>query len=275
MNDRIYRKFVYAVLLLSILLFWGCEKEKEENSRSLTLFVAASLTEVIQEAAAEYQKTNNIPIAFNFGGSGALAQQLLASPKANLFISASQKWMYSVRDKNKVDAESIAPLMTNRLVIVAPIATKFEATEAQALAYLPLNHFFIGDPNYVPAGRYAKSWLEDEILPTGDSLWDRIQDRIVPASDVRAAMTQTLTQNEGVGIIYETDYQQFREEFRIICKQPENKGQQVQYFAGIVESTKNRKLAADFLRFLRSPTCSELFVRHGFHPIENPAEPTN
>ncbi|MCQ6430356.1 molybdate ABC transporter substrate-binding protein, partial [Vibrio parahaemolyticus] len=59
----------------------------------ITVFAAASLTNAMQDIAAEYKKEKNVDVVSSFASSSTLARQIEAGAPADLFISADQKWM--------------------------------------------------------------------------------------------------------------------------------------------------------------------------------------
>ncbi|EKS8601387.1 molybdate ABC transporter substrate-binding protein, partial [Salmonella enterica subsp. enterica serovar 4,[5],12:i:-] len=69
----------------------------------ITVFAAASLTNAMQDIAAEYKKEKNVDVVSSFASSSTLARQIEAGAPADLFISADQKWMDYAADKKAVD----------------------------------------------------------------------------------------------------------------------------------------------------------------------------
>jgi molybdate transport system substrate-binding protein len=57
----------------------------------------------------------------------------------------------------------------------------------------------VADPSHVPAGRYSKAALECL------GLWDKLSSRIIPTSDVRAALAAATTGSVDASIVYATD----------------------------------------------------------------------
>ncbi|SUG84209.1 molybdate-binding periplasmic protein [Salmonella enterica subsp. enterica serovar Havana] len=77
----------------------------------ITVFAAASLTNAMQDIAAEYKKEKNVDVVSSFASSSTLARQIEAGAPADLFISADQKWMDYAADKKSGgyhDARNIA-----------------------------------------------------------------------------------------------------------------------------------------------------------------------
>ena len=92
---------IWMVLSLLVLSVPGCGAGSSRSREELTIAVAASLTDVIQEVGERFVAERHVTLIYNFAASGALARQLLASPRADLFLSASERWM------DEVDWESV------------------------------------------------------------------------------------------------------------------------------------------------------------------------
>src|SRR3954447_16522212 len=68
-------------------------------SGTLTVFAAASLTDVFTHLGDELEKANpGLDVQFNFAGSSALATQLTQGAPADVFGSADQAQMTKVAD---------------------------------------------------------------------------------------------------------------------------------------------------------------------------------
>src|SRR6185369_15022584 len=57
-------------------------------AEELLVFAAASLTDVLRDLGASYEKTSHDTVTFNFGASGDLARQITAGAPADVFFSA-------------------------------------------------------------------------------------------------------------------------------------------------------------------------------------------
>jgi molybdate transport system substrate-binding protein len=90
-----------------------------ELSGTLTVFAAASLTDVFTELGDQLMADNpDLTVTFNFAGSSALATQITQGAPADVFASADETQMAKVEDaKLSVDAEVFAQ---NHLMIAVP-----------------------------------------------------------------------------------------------------------------------------------------------------------
>ena len=261
-NQYLFLITIFA--LLTALLGCGKNSEKAAETPSLTLFVAASLTDVLQEIGDAYSQNNSVDMVYNFAGSGALARQLLEVPRADLFLSASERWMDRVEEGNRLLSGSRYTLLSNSLVVIANKGADYEIASPTDLCGPSFRYISIGDPASVPAGRYARRWLESLQCPDGSSVWNRIENRVAPAPDVRAALAQVEGSVDVVGIVYRTDYIARQEAVRLVYELPVSKGPKIEYPVAVIKATESPDLARAFLEFLGGSTARVLFAEHGF-----------
>ena len=260
------KKTIGFCFLVCVFVLGACRKS-EQPVETLTLFVAASLTDVIQEIGDEYKKDHPVEIVYNFASSGALAQQLLASPRADLYLSASEKWMDAVEDGGKLRDGTRRTFLSNHLVVIANVKSEYAMDAPTELGSLPFRYLSIGDPASVPAGRYAKQWLSSVVSDDGGNLWDLVSDRVSPAPDVRSALIQVEGSVDVAGVVYETDYKARPEKLRLLYRVSTEEGPRISYSVAILDETKVTDLTQDFLDFLSTPEISELFGKHGFEAL--------
>jgi molybdate transport system substrate-binding protein len=137
-------------------------------------------------------------------------------------------------------------------VVVVPANSSFRVREPPDLLSLP--RVVLADPTAVPAGIYAKKWLEAE------GLWDRLNARLVPTLDVRAALAAVETEAAPAGIVYKTDARGSKR-VRVVYEVA-GKPEIVYSLARLSNSAKRG--AADFVRFLESREAAAVFQRYGF-----------
>ena len=209
--ERVVVTFLLAMTLVGC--FWDRESEEE-----VTVFAASSLNGSLQEIGRLFEETTGREIAFNFAGSNVLAQQIVASGGADIYFSADDRWMNFLEREGKIHSETRRDLLTNSLVaICAEDAEWNPVPNLSELAELDFNVLCVGDPDAVPAGRYARDWLSRGIR-NGSSIWDELKDRLSPATDAKAALAQALSRKDAVGIVYLTDYLDRKDEARLLLR---------------------------------------------------------
>ena len=108
-----------------VLLLAGCAGETGDGGsappveqRTLTVFAAASLTEVFTELEPRFEEVHpGVDVVFNFGASSDLAQQIVNGGPADLFAAANNSTMQTVVDAGLVEGEPTV-FATNGLEIV-------------------------------------------------------------------------------------------------------------------------------------------------------------
>jgi molybdate transport system substrate-binding protein len=154
----------------------------DQTPERINVAAASSLQDVMREIASRYEAETHEHVALNFGGSNILARQIRAGAPADVFIAADEK--------QQVNAIETRPLVANQLVVVS-VAPFHDLRELQRIA--------IGDPHAVPAGVYAREYLERE------KLWDAIEPKLIPMENVRAALAAVDNGSVDAAFVYRTD----------------------------------------------------------------------
>jgi molybdate transport system substrate-binding protein len=249
----------------------GCSPAPESGPesaaapREITVFAATSLRDVLQEVGKRFQASTGTQPVFNFAGSNVLAQQIEAALGADVFLSADEKWMDELESKRRLEPGTRRRFLSNRLVIVARRDSPWTLSEPAGLADLPFEHLSLADPVAVPAGRYAKGFLEG--VKSGDTaLWDRVKDRVLPALDVRAALGVVAADPRTVGIVYRTDAATAAtsQRVKVLLEIPPGLTPSIHYSAAAVATSKHPDAARSFLDFLATPEAVAAFENAGF-----------
>ena len=230
----------------------------EPKKPGLLVFAAVSLTNVLGELSADWEKASGIKVKLSFAASSVLARQIEAGSNADVFVSADQEWMDYLQARNLIDTASRRNLVGNRLVLIAPadsplelkIAPGFKLTEA-----LGKGRLATGDPDIVPAGRYARSAL------TTLGVWDDVADRLVRADNVRSAMLFVARGEVPLGIVYATDAA-IDSTVRVVDTFPTNTHAPITYPAAALKSAKPE--ASSFITYLGSEQARVAWRKFGF-----------
>lgn len=225
---------------------------------ALLVFAAASLTNVLGELSANWEKSSGVPVKLSFAASSALARQIEAGGAADVFVSADQEWMDYLAARKLIDRKSRRDLVGNALVLIAPAdsKTKLEIVPGLRLAEaLAGGRLAVADPDTVPAGRYARTAL------TNLGAWEQVADRLVRAENVRAALTYVARGEAPLGVVYSTDAQ-IDKKVRVVGSFPDSSHPAITYPAAAT-ATAGRS-AAPFLAYLASNEAATVWKKYGF-----------
>jgi molybdate transport system substrate-binding protein len=149
------------------------------------------------------------------------------------------------------------PLLHNRLAVVTPSGQAARVPDLHAL--LRLRRIAVGDPDAVPAGVYAREYLQRR------GLWTSLQSRLLPLANVRAALNAVESGGADAGIVYESDAAASRRvDLAYVIDGPD--APVILYPAALVSRSSNKAAAAQFLLFLQGPEAGAIFRRYRFTP---------
>jgi len=221
------------------------------RAEEILVFGAASLTESLQELGRVFESKTGTAVRYSFGASSDLARQIQAGAPADVFFSADAAKMDALEKAGLVRKEDRREFLSNILVVVVPIGSK--QTIAGLKDLVGLRPLALADPAAVPAGIYAKKWLE--IL----GLWRQIEPHVIPMLDVRAALAAVESEASPAAIVYRTDAAISK---RVRVAYEVRDGPTIVYS---VAPIAHRPAAAQaFVDFLESPQARAVFVRRGF-----------
>lgn len=249
------RGLLLGLMLAGLLV--GCQKPTEESRP--VVFAAASLQDVLTDASEAWTRKGHAPPIISFAASSALARQIESGAGADLFISADEAWMDALQAKGLVDPASRAILASNRLVLVAPRAQarSLDLASPQALeAALGDGRLAIADPDAVPAGRYGRAAL----IALGH--WPRLETRLAPAENVRAAMALVERGVAPLGVVYATDAQA-SDKVAVVAVFPAETHPRILYPVARLARSDSREAEA-FQGFLTSDEAEAIFAARGF-----------
>lgn len=249
-------------VLLLLLVLCGCQREANTENETVHVFAAVSLKEAIEEVGRQFEAETGFEVSYNFAGSNVLAQQIDASSRADLFISADSSWMDYLQERRRLGENTQVDLLRNQLVVVCSRGAAWAVERPEELYELGFEFLCIGDPEAVPAGRYARDWLSG-IPCNGTTVWETIRARISPAPDVRTAMAQVSSRSDSIGVVYHTDYLLFRDKLRLLFKGPS----EVVYPAAMTEKGLEKLAAGRFFSFLQSDESWSIFEKFGFQSV--------
>jgi molybdate transport system substrate-binding protein len=263
-NDRgevpAMKKFGGAGLVLWLSMS-GLSFATDAGKPSITVFAAASLTNVLQELGDRFTKETSIPVRFSFAASSTLARQIENGAPADIFLSADLEWMDYLQARNLIRRDTRHDVLGNRLVLIAPADRRIELKiepRFPLASVLGTGRLATGDPDTVPVGRYAREAL------TTLGVWNDVADRLVRADSVRSALAFVDRGEAPLGIVYETDAL-IDKHVRVVDVFPAGSHKPIVYPIALTGAAKTD--AARFVAYIRGPEGGDAFKAYGFTPL--------
>jgi len=255
MKKRFIAIAAVLVMVLSMVVMTGCG---EEEKTEVTVLAAASLTDALDEIIAEYEKDADATITASYAGSGDLVQQIEGGAPCDIFISASKGNMDQLEEGGYINADTRQDLLVNTLTLIAT-AEAVDAVTMDALTSDAVGTIAIGEPETVPAGKYASQVFENMGI-TAD-----LEGKIVYAKDVRAVLSYVESGDADCGFVYRTDALLLDEESGVIIGDVDTAlHDAIVYPAAILADAPEADAAADFFEFVQSDFAKDVFTKYGF-----------
>jgi len=223
----------------------------------LTVHAAASLTDAMKEIGATYEKESGDKIQFNFGASSTLERQIEQGAPADLFLSADEAKMDALEKKDLLLTGTRRDLLSNLLVIVAATDASVVPKSASDLTKPEFKKIALGEPQTVPAGIYAREYLQKL------GLWDALKEKVVPTESVRAALAAVESGNVEAGFVYKTD-SLISKKVKIAVEIPAAEGPKISYPMAVLKSSQQLEHAKKFEEYLAGPAARQVFEKFGF-----------
>lgn len=228
-----------------------------QPQNELIVFAAASLKNVLNDAKYAYIAEHpNVKITYNFGGSGALQQQIEQGKPSDVFFSAGKAQMKVLQDKGLILDGSVKTFLGNKLVMITP-RNGNGFTSFEDLRKPSVKKIAIGDPSTVPAGQYALQTFERL------NLMDAVKPKLIYGEDVRQVLSMVENRIAQAGVVYSTDALN-NSYVQISDVASYDTHDAIVYPIGIVKSSRQQKLAQNYIDFLISDTSKKLFEKYGF-----------
>jgi molybdate transport system substrate-binding protein len=246
-------------IAFAIFLWWSGPL----NAADVTVFAAASLTDVLKEIAVGYEKTSGDKIVFNLGASSTLARQIEEGAPVDIFFSADETRMDALEKKNLIVKDTRRNRLSNIFVIVVAAEQGAAVSSPKDLADPKIKRIALGDPKAVPIGVYAKEYLEKE------KLWATVEPKVVATENVRAALAAVEAGNADASIVYRTDAA-LSKKVRVAHEVPREAGPKISYPVALTKEAKQPRAARKFLQHLLSVDSAKIFERFGFIIVSVP-----
>lgn len=234
----------------------------------LTVFAAASLTAAFNDVKARFEAAHpGVSVAYNFGGSNALAQQLGEGAPADVFASANKKQMDVAISAGRVVSGTTQIFARNRLVVILPKDNPGEVATLQDLAKPGLK-LILADKD-VPVGQYALDYLDKAISDASfsASYEDDVLANVVSYEDnVRSVLTKVALGEGDAGIVYTSDVSGDSAEDVVSIEIPDALNTIATYPIGAVKDSAAPDVAQAFIDYVLSADGQAILKDHGFIP---------
>jgi len=166
-------------------------------SPGVTVFVAASTLDAVEQIARDFESETGIVVRVNAAATSMLTTQIIEGAESDLFLAASPEWADRVIEQRSVIAR--VDLLSNQLVVIVPADTHLRISSPSDVAQASVKRLALADTEAVPVGIYGRRALESW------GIWPRVRERLIIAQDARHALWLVESGGADAGIVYSTD----------------------------------------------------------------------
>jgi molybdate transport system substrate-binding protein len=233
------RALALGTLVLALAACGGDEDVEEP----LTVFAAASLTEVLQDLVAA---------RFNFAGSDELARQIREGAEADVYAAASLRYADELHEEGLVEEPRV--FATNTLALIVPLANP-AGIETLADVARPGTQLVIGARG-VPVGDYTRALLADA------GRTDVLERVVSEEEDVKGVVGKVALGEADAGFVYVTDAGAAEGVETVAL--PEADRLRIEYPVAVVTGSDQPDAARRFVELLLSEEARRLLLEAGF-----------
>ena len=251
-------------------------KGSDEEETEIQVFIAASLKNVMDELAAQYNEEHpNVKITYNADSSGTLLTQIEEGYECDIFFSAAQKQMDQLEGDEFVVDGTRANVVNNQVCVVT---YKGNDTKVTGLEDIDKAESFALADGSVPVGKYTRqamvnAGMLDKVDDVSQITTSEIQEtlggvEINECANVGAVTAAVAEGSNEVGTVYYSDTYGFEDRLQILEVVPyELTGNVIYPVAQIINKEADeleQSTAEDFINFLTSDDAKTIFQKYYF-----------
>lgn len=274
MPDKFKLIFITFCLLLSACVPYAISSAPAtDNAVSpsvLSVLAAASLTESFTEIGILFEEANpKVKVVFSFAGSQQLVQQIAEGAPADVFASASNKYMDMAIQSGRVEESASVVFVKNDLVVIFPADNPGQISTLADLARPGIKLDLAAAE--VPVGKYALEFLEKAALNAdfSPSFKDNVLLNVVSYEEnVKSVLTKVQLGEVDAGIVYTSDVAGDAAAGLGVLEIPDQLNVIASYPIAPITDSKNLELAKAFMAFVLSSQGQSVLALHGFIPLK-------
>ncbi|GBD10584.1 Molybdate-binding periplasmic protein [bacterium HR23] len=243
-----------VALVLAIGL--ACQRGTGRTSPpTLTVVAAADLTFAFREIGQRFQQATGIAVAFSFGSSGQLAQQIERGAPGDVFASANMAFVEDLARKGIILPDTVALYARGRIVLWTRSDSPLDIQRLQDLTRPEVKRIAIANPDHAPYGVAARQALQTL------GLWDTLRPKLILGENVRQTLQYAETGNVDVAIVALSLAVPTQGQWHLI---PEDLHRPIDQGIGVVRGTKREAEARRFVQFVLGPEGRAILQKYGF-----------
>jgi molybdate transport system substrate-binding protein len=232
----------------------------------VVVLAVTGLAPPLEEIFRGVRRGSDARVRAVYGTESSLAKRIDAGEEADLFICGNPLWTKWLRSHGRLDDRPERVLAEDRLVVVAAKDGDwtFDPAAGTSLTDAFEGSLALGDPDETTFGAYAKQALEHA------GWWADLEFRVLARNDAPAVLFAVERGHADAGIVYASAVRDSGA-VRVVASIPESWHARILYPLTMVGG-RRRPVVDRVWDTLTSDAAAEIFRRHGFRPVGEPAQ---
>ena len=228
-------------------------------AEELSVAAASDLNFALRDIAAAYQQKTGNTLKISYGSSGNFFTQILNGAPFDIFFSADSDFPRQLQTASLTESEPY-PYATGKIVLWVSNGSKLDLSRGlQVLLDPAVQKIAIANPKHAPYGRAAEAALRKS------GIYDKVASKLVLGENISQTAQFVETGNADIGILAlslaSAPTMKTRGRYVEI---PADLYPPLQQAAVILKRSSHKKIAAEFLEFIKSPAAQAIFRQYGF-----------
>lgn len=244
-----------AMLLLGLVLLFAACQSPASPPPPLTVSAAADLVYAFSDLGQAFEQETGIPVVFNFGSTGQLAQQIEQGAPVDLFAAANVSFVEDLAQKGRVLPDTVARYGRGRITLWTRADSPLRIDSIDDLTQPAVRRIAIANPDHAPYGIAARQALQNA------GLWNALQPRLILGENVRQTLQYAETGDVDVAIVALSLSLQEEGRWTLV---PEALHAPIDQALAVVAGSRNEAAARAFAAYVNSPAGRAIMQRYGF-----------
>jgi len=251
MNMRI-RILITFLAIISICQFCAAQ--------SITVAAAADLQSAMQEVAERFHKETGKDVKLIYGSSGNFFQQIQNGAPFDMFFSANLDYPKKLEAAGLSEPGSYYEYAKGKIVLWVPKDSTLDLSSGlQALLNPSIKKIAIANPQHAPYGQAAVAAMQKA------GIYDKVKDKLVLGENISQTASFVVSGSADAGIVALS---------LALSPNMKDKGRYAEIPAAqyppieqaciILNSSKNKETAKQFLSLIKTAEITETLRRYGF-----------
>lgn len=230
------------------------------EAQEITVAAAADLQFAMQDIAAGFQKETGKNVRVIYGSSGNFFQQIQNGAPFDIFFSANLDYPKKLDAAGLIQHGTYYQYARGKIAVWVPKDSKIDVSKGLRAVLDPMvKKIAIANPQHAPYGQAAVAAMEKE------GIYEKAKDKFVLGENISQTASFVISGSADIGIVALS---------LAISPNMKDKGRYteipwteyppIEQACVILNSSKNKQLAQEFLSYVKGRAVADLLSRYGF-----------